>query len=429
MNVNPNQDMIPHLISHRWAAALLRASALFGVCFTFLSSQAQLTCTPRPTNIVAWWPAEGHVYDVINVREAALQNGAGYAPGKVCQAFSFDGPTEKVRIAESIRTNLSRTNRWTIEAWVRPASFNNSTYPTIYSEGNKVASLGLNSGSGKLESWINNNSATRFVSTTALTTGWNHVALVRDAATRTFYINGLAAGTTNGTPLTTTDATGAAIGHVTQDETASSFLGEIDEVSIYNRALAASEIAAIHAAGEAGKCYTNGGSPHFVLQPLSQTAYLGGQAEFNALAMASPCVAYQWLFNGAPKAGATNFTLSFSNITFADEGDYALVASSGSGVATSAVAHLDVQFCVSVSNLVSWLPADGSGLEVSGQHHAAVWGNVTYSDGIAGKAFAFDGTNAYVAITDAPALSPQLDPAGELTVEAWVNLPAFPQTD
>ncbi len=33
-----------------------------------------------------------------------------------------------------------------------------------------------------------------------------------------------------------------------------SFLGEIDELSIYNRALAASEIQAIYNAGSAGKC-------------------------------------------------------------------------------------------------------------------------------------------------------------------------------
>src|SRR5207245_2639868 len=35
------------------------------------------------------------------------------------------------------------------------------------------------------------------------------------------------------------------------------FKGLIDEVSIYNRALASNEIAAIYAAGNAGKCLTN----------------------------------------------------------------------------------------------------------------------------------------------------------------------------
>ena len=44
------------------------------------------------------------------------------------------------------------------------------------------------------------------------------------------------------------------------------FNGLLDEVSLYNRALSSNEIAAISAAGSAGKC----GPPHILAQPQSQ---------------------------------------------------------------------------------------------------------------------------------------------------------------
>jgi len=122
------------------------------------------------------------------------------------------------------QTDLSRTNRWTIEAWVRPASFANSAYPTIYSEGTRVASLGLNNGTGKLESWINNNSATRFVSTASLTLGsgpmwrWFEMGLTGPSMSMAWR-----RAPPTAPPAQPQDSTGAAIGNVTQDLTDSAF--------------------------------------------------------------------------------------------------------------------------------------------------------------------------------------------------------------
>jgi hypothetical protein len=188
-----------------------------------------------------------------------------------------------------------------------------------------MVSLGLNS--NRLESWINNDPATRFVSTDTLRLNdWTHVALVRQGATRTFYINGRAAGATNNTPNQTPDSTGAAIGQVTPDDPASAFRGDIDELSVYKGALSSNDIAAMHAAGSAGKCYATN-NPQFVLQPASQTNYLFATATFTGLAMGRPCVAYQWEFRApgqpafVPLPGETNFTLTLTNLSFAQPGD------------------------------------------------------------------------------------------------------------
>ncbi len=399
---------------------------------------AAQSCTPAPTNMIAWWPGDGHAYDVVNAKEAALLNGARYVPGMisqasggVAQAFGFVAATEKVRIPESTKTDLSRTNRWTIEAWVRPTSFANALYPTIYSEGTRVASLGLNNGSGRLESWINNNSANTFVSTTNLTlNAWNHVALVRNGSTRTFYINGVAAGSTNTTPTTTPDTTGAAIGNVTQDDTISGFQGQIDELTLYHSALAASDIAAIYAAGSAGKCFGPGCAPALVVQPASQTGYLGDPVEFVGLAMGSPRPTYRWLFNGSPLAGQSGSTLSSPSLTFSQGGDYTLVVSNGCGSVTSLVAHLEVRFCADTpAGLVAWWPADGSALDATSNHNGSAWGNLTYPAGVAGRAFGLNGSDSYVLVPNAPDLSPHAGANGEMSIEAWVFLGQLPQVD
>src|ERR1051326_2902903 len=82
------------------------------------------------------------------------------------------------------------------------------------------------------------------------------------------------------------------------------YSGQLDEVTFYNRALSASEVANLYATGTAGSCFTNINAPVFVLQPPNQIAYTLNAAAFTAAAMGVPRPNYQWLFNGAPIAAA-----------------------------------------------------------------------------------------------------------------------------
>ena len=149
----------------KWRWSAVGAGMLLSVAQPQVLAQAGPGCAPGGTNLVGWWPGDGHAYNVINQRAATLQGTVGYAPGLVGEAFAFDGHG-KVRIPEATSIDLSRTNRWTITAWVKPGTLDGATSPTIYSEGNRVASLGLQKGTGKLESWINN--ANLLASTVAL---------------------------------------------------------------------------------------------------------------------------------------------------------------------------------------------------------------------------------------------------------------------
>ena len=80
---------------------------------------------------------------------------------------------------------------------------------------------------------------------------WTHLAGTFEGGTYRFYINGQLIATNSGQALGPTNNAPLEIGGSGSCE---HFGGLLDEVSIYNRALSASEIAAIYNAGSAGKC-------------------------------------------------------------------------------------------------------------------------------------------------------------------------------
>src|SRR5262249_1502147 len=93
---------------------------------------------------------------------------------------------------------------------------------------------------------------------------FHHVAVSKSAATVTFFVDGAAFPAPDYNPGFTF-STGAAIG-ARSDNLDNSFLGTIDEVSVYGRALTAGEIQGIYNASVSGKCPTNF-PPVIVTQP------------------------------------------------------------------------------------------------------------------------------------------------------------------
>ncbi len=83
-------------------------------------------------------------------------------------------------------------------------------------------------------------------------------------------------------------------------------------------------------------------TPYFVTQPASRSADMGTSATFSATLGGSTPISYQWRFNGAAIAGATNTTFIRSNVQAGHAGNYTLVAGNAAGFATSAVAVLTV---------------------------------------------------------------------------------------
>ncbi|HWX18666.1 MAG TPA: immunoglobulin domain-containing protein, partial [Candidatus Binatia bacterium] len=212
--------------------------------------------------------------------------------------------------------------------------------------------------------------------------------------------------------------TPAAIG-ARGDSSFCSFFGTLDEVSVYNRALSATEIQRIYAANSAGKCVGTI-PPIIVTQPTNQTRFSGSNATFVAVAAGSPTLSYQWFFNATNFiAGATNSTLTLSNVTFAQAGSYSLRVTNafGSILTSNAVLTVNLVCTPPPADLISWWKGDLNGLDSVAHNNAYSMPNISFTSGLVAQAFALNGSNSCVLIPS----SDLLNPSGPFSVEVWVQ--------
>lgn len=218
----------------------------------FTVETAPGNCVTAPSGIVAWLPGEGNPNDLTGNHNGTLRNGATYAPGRVGQAFSFDGVDDFVDTGGWVPGAV-----WSLEAWVRPASLPVGR-KGILGSFNSCADWALSMTDGKLGITILEPSACTTNYTwdqTAVIGTWYHVVGTNDGATARLYVNGVLR---NSGPVTA-NYVGTASGTWIGGEVCCSadyFAGLIDEPTIYNRVLSAAEIQGLYNAGGAGKCQT-----------------------------------------------------------------------------------------------------------------------------------------------------------------------------
>jgi len=83
-------------------------------------------------------------------------------------------------------------------------------------------------------------------------------------------------------------------------------------------------------------------APTILTQPTNQTIPSGASAAFHVAADGTPPLNFQWRFDGANLAGATNTTLALNAVSATDAGTYSVVVSNTGGSVTSALATLTV---------------------------------------------------------------------------------------
>ncbi len=227
-------------------------------------------CTPIPGGIVGWWPAEGDANDISGTNNGSLQGGAtASAPGYVGACFTFDGTNGYVQIPDS--PSLRPTNL-TIEAWVRFDGLDSAgsggspvgeqyivfkqNSRTNFFEGYFLGKVRI-SGRDAIGFGVSSSlgAAPEVDSTVTVTTNqWYHVAGVRGSNFIQVYVNGQLNGQTNVNFPQDYGTNALYFGTSGQPYWDHKLKGALDEVSLYNRALGADEIAAIFSAGHQGKC-------------------------------------------------------------------------------------------------------------------------------------------------------------------------------
>jgi hypothetical protein len=379
---------------------------------------------------VGWWTGQGNANDSVNTNHGIMEAGVAFTAGEVNQAFSFNGVDASLRMPTSPSLNVGLGNGFTFETWINPADVT-SWHPLAEwnsgSVGVNISVAGLNPGTlfmsvkdiGLVDHYIV--TATGVLSSNV----FQHVATTYDkpSGIAALYIDGtLMAQQTLGsfTPMTVGDLNIAL--RPFDGGAGTRFVGLVDEISLYDRALTGAEIAAIYNAGAAGKC-SSPAAPFIYLQPTNATVYAGANYTFTTLVGGAAPLIYQWQRDGTNILGATDATLTLINIQPSQAGTYILRITNSVGTTTSSNAVLTVQpgpGCVPApSGLVSWWPGEGNANDIISTNHGIMEAGLTFTAGEVNQAFKFNGTSASLRMPASPSLNVGL--GGGFTIETWIK--------
>jgi len=223
----------------------------------------QPNCVPPPSGLVAWWRGEGNANDIMGSNSGTLSGGVTFTSGEVASAFSFNGTNSYVEVPDS--PSLRLTNQLTIEFWVKRQDLQDGD--CIANKGGDYTRSMLNYGVIINPPNWDNSLAFTFAggarhSLSIADFKWHHCAVTASNGDvdPIFYVDGVQRAVTlrqgaskiNLYPSTEALHIGAQVDPISGWNYYSGAL--VDEVSIYDRALSASEIAAIYNAGSEGKC-------------------------------------------------------------------------------------------------------------------------------------------------------------------------------
>jgi hypothetical protein len=224
-------------------------------------------CTAAPAGLVGWWPGNDDARDVVAGHDGRLNDGAGFAAGKVGQAFSFDdrGSVDVPRVG-----GLD-IHQGTIEFWMKPDPENKLDRCCQGLVGTEYFLVDISPGWSKVTGVnFGLNNGNLFKSTSdeknaafPVPAGeWSFLAATYDGQHLRLYVNGQEVQSLEhrGKMAPAFPDSFLIIGsedgraHCDSCDGRHYFKGLIDEVSVYDRALSAEEIWSIFAADESGKC-------------------------------------------------------------------------------------------------------------------------------------------------------------------------------
>ncbi|HNU49631.1 MAG TPA: Calx-beta domain-containing protein [Verrucomicrobiota bacterium] len=229
---------------------------------------------PPPAGLVGWWPAEEDARDLVAGHEGTLGEGVGFTAGRVGMAFSFPTGSGSVVVADAPDLNVGAGEDFSVETWLRlPADSGTNRFwiagkeaLSITPEGKNRVGWALWTRDGLLGFRLSDRVAATpplevesAPGTTNLRDGrWHHVGLT---VCRTIangggvvvdgqWVGGFDARTESGSLETNGPLR---LGGHPQSPGESSAAADVDELSLYHRALSLHELRTISHAGPNGK--------------------------------------------------------------------------------------------------------------------------------------------------------------------------------
>jgi hypothetical protein len=416
---------------HGWSGALITQTSPETITMSANRTvKAHFISTPVPAGVVSWWRAENNALDAAGTNNGTLVNGVTFATGKVGQAFNFTAAAQQVKVNASPTLHVGPGSGLTIEAWIKPtdlterpiAEWNNGAVSGWGAHFWTSVSFSGQGGAGCLYTNLKDiNNIDHYVfSPTGLisTTAWQHVAVTYDrtAGIGRLFLNGVVvatAGWGSFVPNTTSDL------YLGYRPGGNSFSGLMDEPALYNRALTADEIFAIHAAGPAGKDAT----PYFTSpSQLPDAALATVYSQQLAAALGTAPLTYAPGPSSALPPGLSLSEAGLISGTPATAGSYYFSARVSDAAGRSREQSFTLKVLAPVTpaaGITSWWRAENNAQDSIGTNHGTLQNGATFTTGKVGQAFNFTGTNQVVVVPNNATLQPQT-----LSVDAWV----YPRT-
>jgi hypothetical protein len=251
-----------------------------------VSVEPASSCAPLGSGAVSWWAFDSLGADRLMVNPGRGVNGVGLSDGRVGKALKLSGVNQYVQIPSS--ASLLPGGSFTIEAWVNPSQTRDQDILSKWANHERSYILALTANNGvrfgisdaahQLDGPFH---IFDTVGNVVPLSAWSHVAGVYDQSTgkRSIYVNGLKVAERVDPPITVFRSNNdAAIGarQAELDLAVDFFVGELDEVTLYQRALSGEELKAIYEARATGKCEIES-SPECVNAPQGLVGWWGGE--------------------------------------------------------------------------------------------------------------------------------------------------------
>jgi hypothetical protein len=201
--------------------------------------------------LVGWWKFDegsGTVaYDSSgNGNNGNLTNGPTWTDGKVGGALSFDGVNDYVNVPSIQSVNGGGV---TFAVWIKPTHFDSIDYPSIISgagvsfHGSGPAYISSNN-KGRVGFYLSGSSAGNVFTRVVPLLDWSHITAISNGTNYQIFWNGVL-------EQQSSQVTGQ-VGNssIMIGSEANTWLGLIDDVRIYNRALSAEEVQALYNLGQ-----------------------------------------------------------------------------------------------------------------------------------------------------------------------------------
>jgi beta-galactosidase len=194
---------------------------------------------PGTANLVAYWPMDGNYNDVTgHGYNATAGTGVTLAAGHLGQSASFSGAASVSYLNCANSGGINLNTGATVSAWVKSSGLVHS-YASVVTKGVNAWRMIRNNTASTISFHFDAPDNSEYQAngvTPVLDNQWHHLMGVYDGSTVRLYVDGqLDATGAAGTVNTTTDP--VYIGSRSDNRTTRNWIGQIDEVRIYDRAL------------------------------------------------------------------------------------------------------------------------------------------------------------------------------------------------